>query len=469
MISAREAKALVHAFSIGTQRQPPVIPEPLRAAAPAGMDLEALQLAALALVAQHARLTRAPLRVDRPDATAALDPDCFVPEHLRAPIREFLGRLNQVDALGEPTVGLVLQTLKAMGLRLHPFDIAHVESVVKALPHLVDPADLAVVGLDPQPPVDETNWCAVAATARQTFFRTLRLRDPDAARALVERDLPQAPAKVRGAVLQRLQDRLSPADRPLLERFTRDRSKAARETAHTLLGQLPGTEEYRERLGTAAGLFRPSSLGTSVQPLACRADGHCLAGTFGLRYSHLLAALDAGLPQPLTRTTGVPKCTSEAALALLFAALHEGDTAVAIELAGRHRLSWVPVSAVFERFGLTIAPDTVTSVLREMPVGPLGDHISAGDPHRILVDLYGGPLPEALGQQLAETALYQPTGHRIHAVLPLLLPAPARKTGLAAMGQRGLHADSAPNRCIAILDGLDAWAAAGAKRQHGSR
>jgi hypothetical protein len=97
----------------------------------------------------------------------------------------------------------------------------------------------------------EAAWETGTAGQRVGFLRGLRHEDPEAGRALLERDWSSLTADERGDLVGALATGLGPADEPLLERGLDDRRKEVRDQAARLLAQLPGSA-YGQRMAERA-------------------------------------------------------------------------------------------------------------------------------------------------------------------------------------------------------------------------
>ena len=90
-------------------------------------------------------------------------------------------------------------------------------------------------------------WTHGNATQRRSWLRSLRQRDPDAAREALSEVWPSEPAAIRLDYLGLLAEGLSPADEEFCEAALDDRSKEVRRTAAALLARIPGSQ-YGERM-----------------------------------------------------------------------------------------------------------------------------------------------------------------------------------------------------------------------------
>lgn len=82
-------------------------------------------------------------------------------------------------------------------------------------------------------------WDTGSLDQRLVYLRECRATDPAQARALLTAALPELGAKERATLLAVLAEQLGADDEDLLEGLLKDRSKEVRQTAASLLGQLP--------------------------------------------------------------------------------------------------------------------------------------------------------------------------------------------------------------------------------------
>jgi hypothetical protein len=98
---------------------------------------------------------------------------------------------------------------------------------------------------------DPAAWETGSVGQRVGFLRGLRRRDPEAGRAVLERDWSVLTPDERGDLVGALAPGLGPADEPLLEQGLDDRRREVREQAARLLAALPGSA-YRRRMAQRA-------------------------------------------------------------------------------------------------------------------------------------------------------------------------------------------------------------------------
>ncbi len=420
-LSSKEVDALLQAFILGTGRGGgPPLPAAIRDAAPAGSTPEELQLAALALAGQRERFVRRWPAVPRPDVVPA-EADAWVPDDLRQAVWSLLAVASVAEAKERPLIPRLLRLLRRHGRRLHPFDLPRFEAAAKAWPALVDPADLVALGItDRALEVSEDNWLSVTPVQRQEWFATLRRTDPEAARALVERDLAGAPAKVRGQVVPLMAWRLSGDDRPWLESMRKDRSSTVRESVHRLLARIPGTHEEAVVCEVVADHFKYTRRLLSRKRLSYQNklddSADALSDTWGLRLTALADAL--AMPEA---TSKWPKLSQEVAAAFAFAALHEGDLDRFAWLFGEvDGYGWGALLAALGEHGeQSVAPGVLAGALRRLHLGRLEP---GGGALEVLQSVFPDALPDDLGRRLLDERTPNALVQDAEATLLLLPP-----------------------------------------------
>ncbi len=110
-------------------------------------------------------------------------------------------------------------------------------------------------------------WEEGTLEARRRYFRAMRARDPEQARARLHEQWGDLPAKERLAFVELLAEGLSAADEALLAPLLKDRSRDVRQTAAALLAALPDSAHAtRLRAWLAACLSpQPGRDGTNWQ------------------------------------------------------------------------------------------------------------------------------------------------------------------------------------------------------------
>src|SRR5262249_32965805 len=109
--------------------------------------------------------------------------------------------------------------------------------------------------------IDATNWTSARPAARADFIATLRRREPDRARELVEASFKTDAAPVRARPLWAPRCGLSAADVPFLESLAKDRAPSIREEAEMLLRYIPGTAAADGRLRDLVARTKVSTAG----------------------------------------------------------------------------------------------------------------------------------------------------------------------------------------------------------------
>jgi hypothetical protein len=98
---------------------------------------------------------------------------------------------------------------------------------------------------------DPMLWTNGSPGQRSGYLRSLRRRDPTAARTQLERDWPALTPEERADLLATLGDELSASDEPMLERALDDRRREVRDTAARLLALL-AESAYARRMAARA-------------------------------------------------------------------------------------------------------------------------------------------------------------------------------------------------------------------------
>ena len=98
-------------------------------------------------------------------------------------------------------------------------------------------------------------WEEGSLAQRVAYLRSLRSKDPAAARALLHEQLDQLPAKERVELASVLAERLDDADEPLLVALLKDRSRDVRDVAARLLARMPNSAHAQRVLAWLAPLL----------------------------------------------------------------------------------------------------------------------------------------------------------------------------------------------------------------------
>jgi Family of unknown function (DUF5691) len=264
------------ALTLGLARQPFRLSPALQALSAQASDGRDPVLAILALIGQRLRFERPPTHEVSPVPEAATrlhqDERPILPEPLR---RSMLRLINGADkhATGMVASAAVLR-LRAVGLRLNPFDLPALMPHLKAQIGQLGLAERAYLALtetseaSAKPSsllftdITRENWAEFTKGHRASFLRTERRTDAAAARALLEGVFKTEPAAVRSELLEALDVGLSAADLPFLESIAADRAESVRTIAGSLITRIPGTAAFEARVTVAAACFaRASGLG----------------------------------------------------------------------------------------------------------------------------------------------------------------------------------------------------------------
>lgn len=97
-------------------------------------------------------------------------------------------------------------------------------------------------------------WDTGAFEDRLRYFQSVRTGDPAAARALLQSQLGELPAKERLSLVELLQGNLGTDDEPLLQSLLKDRSRDVRQVAAVLLASLPGSAHAQQLRGWLGAL-----------------------------------------------------------------------------------------------------------------------------------------------------------------------------------------------------------------------
>ncbi|KQQ49254.1 hypothetical protein ASF84_23420 [Pseudomonas sp. Leaf127] len=274
---------------LGTRKQALA---PLAVEGPIGPLLDAI---ARDSASDEARLLRSAAVLDMcqhagwlaPEATTAAAAPA--PEDtLALPPEQSFGVLSQMLAEGYPRLGqLTLLQLAQRQLRLPPsllpelLDRARRDAYLRGLLAPVlgergrwlaerNPA-WQVQAIDRREALNDEIWSLGSLEQRQVYLSALREQDPVAARELLVAGRKDFDARERSALLAALATGLSADDEPLLDEWSRDRSKEVRRVAAELLMDLPDSA-YRRRMAARLALC------VNVTPAAAEPGG--LKGLF---------------------------------------------------------------------------------------------------------------------------------------------------------------------------------------------
>ncbi len=266
MISDAQAVQLRQSLTLGTARA--ALP-PLEGTIAAGGTLSALAIAAMTV-----RFAARPVpdAANRPAVRRLPEPiGPLMSENLRA---SFLRLMRVRDAESRATLfAAAMSRLAARGLSLHPFDLPALSGVLHFARSGLGPVERAYLMLSGDQSasispglyyteITSGNWREFGKTERIAFLRTLRSRDPDAARALLETDFNTDPAATRAELVETLHVGLGEADRPFLETLAQDRAASVRKTADLLLRGVRGSEPYNAQLSELTDYISQKMNGT---------------------------------------------------------------------------------------------------------------------------------------------------------------------------------------------------------------
>lgn len=141
-------------------------------------------------------------------------------------------------------------------------------------------------------------WEEGAFVQRLEFFRRLRGTDPARARALLQAQLKELPAKERQAFVALLQHHLHPDDQALLEQLLKDRSGEVRDGAAMLLAQLPESPHAKSLIGWLAPLVtEKQNLMSRLASLVTDKRQWCCEAPLEVNPAWAAAAISAKRPQ----------------------------------------------------------------------------------------------------------------------------------------------------------------------------
>jgi uncharacterized protein DUF5691 len=257
MLDAASVEALTRSLMLGTARQ--AVPVERAFGGMIEPADPAATLKALALVGQHSRFRRS-----SPTSTVAAEPlfsdgRATIAETAR-PLLISLFTARRGGVAADVVALAVADAMARKRVKIHPFDLPHLEDFVKTHCEQLGPGACAWVERhasrttnDPQhylldETIDETSWMRARPAQKAAFIRGLRATDPARARELVEGSFQGEQAAVRVALLNALNVNLSPADLPFLESLAKDRAPSVRDAAADVLSRLPGTAQAAKRL-----------------------------------------------------------------------------------------------------------------------------------------------------------------------------------------------------------------------------
>ncbi|ADU12416.1 DUF5691 domain-containing protein [Asticcacaulis excentricus] len=230
----------------------------------------ATSLQALALTAQTLRFDRPAMPTSFQVVETISDTRAIVPDAVRRPLIRLLTR-KAVGIAPNAFPDAIARLMAARRLRLHPFDLAKLESFVRGYAEALG-AEAAAFAQRHAPPeerrgyfetdaLDETTWMLATPAARQAYIVTRRREDAAAGRVLVEGVWASEPADTRVRLLASLQEGLGSEDAPFLTSLNKDRAPRVREMAMRLLARLPGHEGDNPALNAVTGRLKSKQTG----------------------------------------------------------------------------------------------------------------------------------------------------------------------------------------------------------------
>ncbi len=145
--------------------------------------------------------------------------------------------------------------LQRIGLELHPFDFARLEDFIVRYSEQLSPAArewLRIIRPEREGPdepyldgpVTEEHLAMASKGQRIAFLRDMRARDPEHARTLIVSMMTAEPADMRFRLLQVIAHKPTVQDQSFLESLLKDRAPTVKELAQSLLGRIPGSENF---------------------------------------------------------------------------------------------------------------------------------------------------------------------------------------------------------------------------------
>ncbi|SDP87942.1 hypothetical protein SAMN05428967_4032 [Phyllobacterium sp. YR620] len=206
-------------------------------------------LQALALAGQAMRFER-PLSPEQFDAgIPVVDHATIVPDAARKLLLRLLTPKNQASSR---LTAAIVRKLTERRLRLHPFDLPKLETMVRAYAEHLGAEALAFsqreVPVTQQQnyfapdSLHDSNWMHATPAVKAGYIQERRKSDPEAARGLVTTAWQAESAESRVRLLEALRENLSEADAPFLKGLDKDRAPRVRDLAARLLVRLPAFE-----------------------------------------------------------------------------------------------------------------------------------------------------------------------------------------------------------------------------------
>lgn len=270
------------------------------------------------------------------------------------PARGLLLRLVvEKSKAGDPCAQAAAVAVARSGLRLHPLDIPKMARFVEAnFDRLGDAASGAEVSAAPDLR-DPAAWTAAKPPERVEFIRRLRIEDPAAGRALLERHLPKERGEDhRVRLLRSLTPRLGPDDIDFLLDWTDDASDRVRYAAKYLLARIRGSGFARTRFEELRTLIAVERTGGGSDRLRLNTTRYKYATEVFPEID--LAALEEALGMDRRAMVEAAAGDRELLVGLALSAYGSGDAGLAAHVARAHLPDlWTQfLDAGWERFGL---------------------------------------------------------------------------------------------------------------------
>ncbi len=210
-------------------------------------------LVTLSLAAMHGKFERVPLPKTAELPGLTLQPARYPGIQSRKTLERLLsGPDAKVTDMMTSAVPGVLQRF---GLELHPFDFARLEDFIARYSEQLSPAAREWLRIcrperegPDEPyldgPVIEEHLAMASKGQRIGFLRDLRARDPEHARTLIVSMMTAEPADMRFRLLQVIAHKPTAQDQTFLESLLKDRAPTVKELAQSLLGRIPGSENF---------------------------------------------------------------------------------------------------------------------------------------------------------------------------------------------------------------------------------
>lgn len=218
-------------------------------------------------------LTTHALRIDHPQPPESFvlddqisDERRFVPEAARAVILRIAGAGACVAAGGRIQAALA-DAISRHGMKIHPFDMPHLESFVGKHASVLGPEALAFAQRDAAPEqkqsyfvvelMNDGNWVHGNRGEKAKFISSRRAEDPEVALALVEEAWGSQDVDSKVRLVSALRVQSNPSDVPFLRTLLKERSPRIKDAARALLARLPGYDGDNPNLREALSRIEP--------------------------------------------------------------------------------------------------------------------------------------------------------------------------------------------------------------------